>query len=114
MQVMEYCVMAGATRPVVIDNMGMITGGNSSVGGSNNGLLEGEMMMRKNEVGRVPYGIGEFVSKRNGRIEPFVRSAVPIACGAAHTAWQIVSCLFLDLTIIDIVASLYLCKCLPS
>ena len=114
MQVMEYCVMAGATRPVVIDNMGMITGGSSSVGGSNNGLLEGEMMMRKNEVGRVPYGIGEFVSKRNGRIEPFVRSAVPIACGAAHTAWQIVSCLFLDLTIIDIVALLYLCKRLPS
>lgn len=114
MQVMEYCVMAGATRPVVIDNMGIITGSHSSVGGSNNGLLEGEMMMRKNDAGRVPYGIGEFVSKRNGRIEPFVRSAVPIACGAAHTAWQIVSWLLLALAVSNIIASLYWCKCLPS
>ncbi|KAL3804167.1 hypothetical protein HJC23_013686 [Cyclotella cryptica] len=89
MQVMEYCVMAGATRPVVVENMGIMSGGDGGMGGLNNGLLEGDMMMRKNDAGRVPYGIGEFVSKRNGRIEPFVRSAVPIACGAAHTAWQI-------------------------
>jgi len=74
MQVMEYCAMAGATRPI-----GEVT---SSPGG-------GDLMMVQNDTGGVPYGIGEFVSKRNGRIEPYVRSAVPIACGAAHTAWQI-------------------------
>lgn len=74
MQVMEYCAMAGATRPI-----GEVT---SSTGG-------GDLMMVQNDAGGVPYGIGEFVSKRNGRIEPYVRSAVPIACGAAHTAWQI-------------------------
>ena len=94
MQVMEYCVMAGATRPVgVVENMGgmMNTGSNGGGGSGANTLMGSEMMMRKNDLGGVPYGIGEFVSKRNGRIEPFVRSAVPIACGAAHTAWQIVS-----------------------
>ena len=74
MQVMEYCAMAGATRPI-----GEVT---TSTGG-------GDMMMIQNDLGGIPYGIGEFVSKRNGRIEPYVRSAVPIACGAAHTAWQI-------------------------
>eukprot|EP00571_Detonula_confervacea_P009399 CAMPEP_0172327640 /NCGR_PEP_ID=MMETSP1058-20130122/59934_1 /TAXON_ID=83371 /ORGANISM="Detonula confervacea, Strain CCMP 353" /LENGTH=530 /DNA_ID=CAMNT_0013044721 /DNA_START=642 /DNA_END=2234 /DNA_ORIENTATION=+ len=81
MQAMEYCVMAGATRP----------GGNNGTGaqqhggvGSNNNNGNGG----KNN-GAIAYGIGEFVTKRNGRIEPFVRSAVPIACGAAHTAWQI-------------------------
>lgn len=65
MQVMEYCAMAGATRPI------------------------GQRSMVQSDMGGTPYSLGEFVSKRNGRIEPFVRSAVPIACGAAHTAWQI-------------------------
>ncbi|KAL9183185.1 hypothetical protein ACHAXT_004972 [Thalassiosira profunda] len=74
MQAMEYCVMAGATRPVK----------GAAVNGTN-GMGIGE----KNSGAGVAYGIGEFVTKRNGRIEPFVRSAVPIACGAAHTAWQI-------------------------
>ena len=74
MQVMEYCAMAGATRPIC-EVM-------SSTGG-------GDVMMVQNDIGGVPYGVGEFVSKRNGRIEPYVRSAVPIACGVAHTAWQI-------------------------
>lgn len=74
MQVMEYCAMAGATRPI-----GEVT---TSLGG-------GDMMMVQNDMGGIPYSLGEFVSKRNGRIEPYVRSAVPIACGAAHTAWQI-------------------------
>ena len=32
------------------------------------------------------YGIGEFATKRDGRIEPFSMSAFPIACGAAHIA----------------------------
>eukprot|EP01083_Nonionella_stella_P060582 158160_1 len=82
MQATEYCVMAGATRPTGVNGsrngrngMGIVAApdGNDENGGS----------------GGVPYGIGEFVTKRNGRIEPFVRSAVPIACGAAHTAWQI-------------------------
>lgn len=58
MQAVEYCAMAGATRPP------------GSKGGT-------------------PFGIGEFVTRRNGRIEPFVRGAIPIACGARHTAWQI-------------------------
>jgi len=29
------------------------------------------------------------VDDKNGRASPFVRSVMPIACGAAHTAWQI-------------------------
>jgi len=29
------------------------------------------------------------VDDENGRASPFVRSVMPIACGAAHTAWQI-------------------------
>jgi homoserine O-acetyltransferase len=74
MQVMEYCAMAGATRP--IGEVRASTGG-------------GDVMMVQHDMGGVPYGLGEFVTKRNGRIEPYVRSAVPIACGAAHTAWQI-------------------------
>jgi len=77
MQAMEYCVMAGATRPVgIIRNHGN--------GGLGNGTGE-----KRSDSGTTAYGIGEFVTKRNGRIEPFVRSAVPIACGAEHTAWQI-------------------------
>jgi len=76
MQCVEYCVMAGATRPV---------------GGSLDSDAGGVGSKKADAVGMsgVPYGIGEFTTKRNGRIEPFVRSAVPIACGAAHTAWQI-------------------------
>lgn len=88
MQAMEYCVMAGATRPV---------GGNGHVSASNNnnnnlvpGTTTRPLFVGEKNGGTVgPYGIGEFVTKRNGRIEPFVRSAVPIACGAQHTAWQI-------------------------
>jgi homoserine O-acetyltransferase len=68
MQVMEYCAMAGATRPIG---------------------ERADMMVVQSDMGGTPFSLGEFVSKRNGRIEPFVRSAVPIACGAAHTAWQI-------------------------
>ena len=82
MQVMEYCVMAGATRPLAGSGVGSGAGG---------GIGDGVGLGGKNGGMGVPYGIGEFVTKRNGRIEPFVRSAVPIACGAAHTAWQIVS-----------------------
>ncbi|KAL3816741.1 hypothetical protein ACHAXA_002227 [Cyclostephanos tholiformis] len=74
MQAMEYCVMAGATRRAGCQRSEC---DERLVGG----------MVDKDRV--VPYGVGEFVTKRNGRIEPFVRSAVPIACGAAHTAWQI-------------------------
>ncbi len=72
--------MAGATRPV----------------GSSLNSAAGVVVSKKADavgMNGVPYGIGEFMTKRNGRIEPFVRSAVPIACGAAHTAWQIVSVL---------------------
>ena len=87
MQAMEYCVMAGATRHIsnggTVDKGGSVwpqpvrmRSSNGGGGGSGN-------------EGGIPYGIGEFVTQRNGRIEPFVRSAVPIACGAAHTAWQI-------------------------
>lgn len=79
MQVMEYCVMAGATRPVVVGGGGRVNGNGQ------NGVKPFGIGDNKG----VAYGIGEFVTKRNGRIEPFVRSAVPIACGAAHTAWQI-------------------------
>ncbi|KAL3771556.1 hypothetical protein ACHAWU_003731 [Discostella pseudostelligera] len=80
MQVMEYCVMAGATRPV-----GVGGGVSQAIGNSQNGMKP----LGVGDSKGVAYGIGEFVTKRNGRIEPFVRSAVPIACGAAHTAWQI-------------------------
>jgi homoserine O-acetyltransferase len=76
MQTMEYCVMAGATRPEM--------GGQRMMMGCG-----GAVMVPKAEPAVVPYGLGEFTTKRNGRIEPFVRSAVPIACGARHTAWQI-------------------------
>ena len=95
MQAIEYCVMAGATRHIS-------SGGNGTVDSSGNvwprpydkfstdtedeGGGEGSGVENK---GVGAYGIGEFVTKRNGRIEPFVRSAMPIACGAAHTAWQI-------------------------
>jgi len=90
MQAMEYCVMAGATRHIS-------NGGTVDKGGS---VWPQPVRMRRNSngvsnggsggnEGGIPYGIGEFVTQRNGRIEPFVRSAVPIACGAAHTAWQI-------------------------
>jgi homoserine O-acetyltransferase len=77
MQTMEYCVMAGATRPDMGQRMMMGCGG--------------AVMVNRNEASSaaVPYGLGEFTTRRNGRIEPFVRSAVPIACGARHTAWQI-------------------------
>lgn len=90
MQAVEYCVMAGATRPVGI----LRHDGNSNVGGAhgNGGLSNGGLGgagEKGGDGGAVAYGIGEFVTKRNGRIEPFVRSAVPIACGAEHTAWQI-------------------------
>jgi len=91
MQVMEYCVMAGANRPVG----GNGHGSNGSNGNNNNNNLVSGTTTRPLFVGEKsggtvgPYGIGEFVTKRNGRIEPFVRSAVPIACGAQHTAWQI-------------------------
>jgi homoserine O-acetyltransferase len=81
MQAMEYCVMAGATRARDIGDRNAASGfvvGGTGVGG---------MVVDKDGV--VPYMIGEFTTKRNGRIEPFVRSAVPIACGAAHTAWQV-------------------------
>lgn len=80
MQVMEYCVMAGATRPV-----GVGGGVAQAIGNSQNGMKP----LGVGDSKGIAYGIGEFVTKRNGRIEPFVRSAVPIACGAAHTAWQI-------------------------
>lgn len=82
MQVMEYCVMAGATRPVVV-------GGGGGSGGMNGNSQNEVKPFGIGDNKGVAYGIGEFVTKRNGRIEPFVRSAVPIACGAAHTAWQI-------------------------
>lgn len=82
MQAMEYCVMAGATRPVGTVGGG-VGGGRTTVAAS---ALGGTIAGKD---GALAYGIGEFVTKRNGRIEPFVRSAVPIACGAAHTAWQI-------------------------
>eukprot|EP00584_Thalassiosira_punctigera_P009057 CAMPEP_0172528924 /NCGR_PEP_ID=MMETSP1067-20121228/3138_1 /TAXON_ID=265564 ORGANISM="Thalassiosira punctigera, Strain Tpunct2005C2" /NCGR_SAMPLE_ID=MMETSP1067 /ASSEMBLY_ACC=CAM_ASM_000444 /LENGTH=544 /DNA_ID=CAMNT_0013312903 /DNA_START=637 /DNA_END=2271 /DNA_ORIENTATION=+ len=88
MQAMEYCVMAGATRPVG-------GSGNNNSGGSNdpiNGTTTRPLFVgEKNGGGGAvpPYGIGEFVTKRNGRVEPYVRSAIPIACGAQHTAWQI-------------------------
>ena len=94
MQVMEYCVMAGATRPV-----GAVGGGGGG-GGGGSGVVQAAQGIENSppslvvggvgdSKGVAAYGIGEFVTKRNGRIEPFVRSAVPIACGAAHTAWQI-------------------------
>ena len=89
MQAMEYCVMAGATRH--ISNGGTVDKGGSvwpqpvRMRRNSNGVSNGS----GGNEGGVPYGIGEFVTQRNGRIEPFVRSAVPIACGAAHTAWQI-------------------------
>lgn len=92
MQVMEYCVMAGATRPVgTVSGGGGVGGMNVGVGGLGlgGGLGGNGLHNRSGKNGGIPYGIGEFVSRRNGRIEPFVRSAVPIACGAAHTAWQI-------------------------
>ncbi|KAL3765242.1 hypothetical protein ACHAW5_010861 [Stephanodiscus triporus] len=78
MQAMEYCVMAGAARARDADEDNRDGAGGCGVG---------EMDAGGGAV--VPYGIGEFVTRRNGRIEPYVRSAVPIACGAAHTAWQI-------------------------
>ena len=81
MQTMEYCVMAGATRPVGGN------GGSNGSGGMRATNIGGSMM--GGDKNGIAYGIGEFVTKRNGRIEPFVRSAVPIACGAEHTAWQI-------------------------
>ena len=92
MQAMEYCVMAGATRSIsigTVDSLGnvwphQIAGGNS---GSN--AINDDEDGIGGDKNAVAYGIGEFVTQRNGRIEPFVRSAVPIACGAAHTAWQI-------------------------
>jgi len=90
MQAMEYCVMAGATRH--ISNGGTVDKGGSvwpqpvRMRRNSNGVSNGG---GSGNDGGVPYGIGEFVTQRNGRIEPFVRSAVPIACGAAHTAWQI-------------------------
>ena len=90
MQVMEYCVMAGATRPV--GGNGDTAGGGAGAGAGGAGAGVVGARSKNGVMGGVPYGIGEFVTKRNGRIEPFVRSAVPIACGAAHTAWQIVSC----------------------
>ena len=84
--------MAGATRPTSGASESAELAGSSghtqmSIPGTTTGPLftPGDMT---NE-GSAPYGIGEFVTKRNGRIEPFVRSAIPIACGAAHTAWQI-------------------------
>eukprot|EP00985_Skeletonema_marinoi_P003150 scaffold1302_cov113-Skeletonema_marinoi.AAC.19 len=85
MQTMEYCVMAGATRPDMGQSR-MMMGCNGGSGGT--------VMMNNNNRNdapppAVPYGLGEFTTRRNGRIEPFVRSAVPIACGARHTAWQI-------------------------
>ena len=82
MQTMEYCVMAGATRP--------------DMGQSSRTVMDTMMVNHNNNTtkasppsGAVPYGLGEFTTRRNGRVEPFVRSAVPIACGARHTAWQI-------------------------
>eukprot|EP00579_Thalassiosira_antarctica_P006269 CAMPEP_0201901176 /NCGR_PEP_ID=MMETSP0902-20130614/53796_1 /ASSEMBLY_ACC=CAM_ASM_000551 /TAXON_ID=420261 /ORGANISM="Thalassiosira antarctica, Strain CCMP982" /LENGTH=560 /DNA_ID=CAMNT_0048435051 /DNA_START=652 /DNA_END=2334 /DNA_ORIENTATION=+ len=102
MQAMEYCVMAGSARPVGGNGTVGGNGGNGNVNGmgtnnnsnSNNGTIVPGTTTRPLFVGdknggSAPYSIGEFVTKRNGRIEPFVRSAIPIACGAAHTAWQI-------------------------
>lgn len=68
MQAVEYCVMAGSSRPR--DPAGDGSGGPPAP--------------------PPPYGVGEFVARdAAGRLAPFVRAAVPIACGAAHTAWQI-------------------------
>jgi len=100
MQTMEYCVMAGATRPMggngILNNNNNGNSNNNNNNASNGSIIAGTttrplFMGGKNAPSNstIPYSIGEFVTKRNGRIEPFVRSAVPIACGAAHTAWQI-------------------------
>jgi len=95
MQAMEYCVMAGATRAALRERGaapdsdrkdGARRAGVGGAGGGGGGI--GGMVDKDGGAG-VPYGIGEFVTRRNGRIEPFVRSALPIACGAEHTAWQI-------------------------
>ena len=82
MQAMEYCVMAGATRAAAAADSDRKDGARGAAPSSRG-------MVDKDGGAVVPYGIGEFVTRRNGRIEPFVRSAVPIACGAEHTAWQI-------------------------
>jgi homoserine O-acetyltransferase len=82
MQAMEYCVMAGATRAAAAADSDRKDGARGAAPSSRG-------MADKDGGAVVPYGIGEFVTRRNGRIEPFVRSAVPIACGAEHTAWQI-------------------------
>eukprot|EP01083_Nonionella_stella_P040407 109672_1 len=63
--------------------------GNGNFNNGRNGMGISTRNDGGEKTGGVPYGIGEFVTKRNGRIEPFVRSAIPIACGAVHTAWQI-------------------------
>ncbi|KAL7551860.1 hypothetical protein ACHAWF_015077 [Thalassiosira exigua] len=77
MQAVEYLVMAGASRPA---DEGLTPGSMGFAGGASSGGAGGDDHA---------YGIGEFLTRRNGRIEPFVRSAIPIACGASHTAWQI-------------------------
>lgn len=54
------------------------------IGGSFGGMQAVEYAAQAGSVSS-PFAVDD----ENGRASPFVRSVVPIACGAAHTAWQI-------------------------
>lgn len=54
------------------------------IGGSFGGMQAVEYAAQAGHIDS-PFAIDD----ENGRAAPFVRSVMPIACGAAHTAWQI-------------------------
>ena len=60
------------------------------IGGSFGGMQAVEFAVQAGSSPSSPYSQDCYFSDRgNDSMVPFVRSVVPIACGAAHTAWQI-------------------------